>query len=281
MAAEDGSVALTVRSVRSEDSFELKVEQTATVSNLRALISREISYPFHIVARGRLLADEETLAESGVLTHLPTCRICHGTQEDGDGLGQLFSPCRCSGSMAQVHVECLNLWRRMSSNPTSYFQCDQCGYRYNVRRTQFASMLGSYPVVKVSTVVAFLSIVFVAGVITRLFAVEEFFYRLCLWEPTWRGWYFEGLLHQVFGGCLAVGAVGFLHKIYEETQRRSYGYLGHLGLIVMANGQMIIRVLLFCGVAYSMTVAYREVKDLWSRMLLKWGEVVLDAQRHD
>jgi len=61
----------------------------------------------------------------------------------------------------------------------------------------------------------------------------------------------------------------------------SYGYLGHLGLIVMANGQMIIRVLLFCGVAYSMTVAYREVKDLWSRMLLKWGEVVLDAQRHD
>lgn len=38
----------------------------------------------------------------------PFCRICYGT-DDGEDNGYLFRPCKCSGSMSLIHVECLGL----------------------------------------------------------------------------------------------------------------------------------------------------------------------------
>lgn len=87
--------------------------------------------------------DEEDKNEE---TSGDACRICSG----GSELGRLFSPCKCTGSIRlvfahisklnlrngpfylkcpwnmQVHVECINTWRRMSANPKSYYECDMC-----------------------------------------------------------------------------------------------------------------------------------------------------------
>jgi len=35
--------------------------------------------------------------------------------------------------MRFVHPECLNEWRAQSANPRSFYQCDQCGYQYNIQ----------------------------------------------------------------------------------------------------------------------------------------------------
>ena len=48
---------------------------------------------------------------------------------------------RCRGSMAMVHASCLNSWRNASVNTRSFFQCDQCGYKYNTERTEYAKWL--------------------------------------------------------------------------------------------------------------------------------------------
>ena len=43
--------------------------------------------------------------------------------------------------MGKVHLDCLNQWRAMSVNPQSFYQCDQCGYKYNVQRAEIATLL--------------------------------------------------------------------------------------------------------------------------------------------
>lgn len=54
------------------------------------------------------------------------CRICHEGDAAAEELGRLFSPCLCRGSVRFVHIECLNEWRRLSSNPNSYYECETC-----------------------------------------------------------------------------------------------------------------------------------------------------------
>jgi hypothetical protein len=88
------------------------------------------------------------------------CRICF-SGEDG---GRLFSPCRCRGSMALVHVECLNEWRNLSRNPRSFYGCDQCGYQYNLERTRAARYLErEEPALVFAVVGVFLLTLFVAA----------------------------------------------------------------------------------------------------------------------
>ena len=80
-------------------------------------------------------AEDAAAADAGA----PTCRICYAGAE----AGRLFSPCLCSGTMAHVHVSCLNEWRKQSVNPRSLYTCDACGYSYRLQRTAVADALQS------------------------------------------------------------------------------------------------------------------------------------------
>eukprot|EP00051_Salpingoeca_urceolata_P012704 m.157223 g.157223 ORF g.157223 m.157223 type:complete len:332 (+) comp17578_c3_seq1:53-1048(+) len=95
------------------------------------------------------------------------CRICFGVEQQDTLLGRLFSPCQCRGSMRFVHTGCLDQWRHASVKSTSYFQCDQCGFRYNMRRAQVAAWLRSPFLAEVVTVVAFLLALVLAGYLYR------------------------------------------------------------------------------------------------------------------
>merc|ERR1719446_589316 len=86
----------------------------------------------------RAPADEHT-QDVGEVSSQPVCRICYG----GTDVGRLISPCMCTGTMRFVHLECLNMWRLASSNPQSFYQCDQCHYQYSFRRALYASILRS------------------------------------------------------------------------------------------------------------------------------------------
>jgi len=68
------------------------------------------------------------------------CRICFGGEGE-NGLGRLIAPCLCSGSMKYVHVPCLNDWRTASANASSLYECEQCRYKYNIARTEYAAWL--------------------------------------------------------------------------------------------------------------------------------------------
>ena len=69
-----------------------------------------------------------------------TCRIClsNEIEEAGD---RFVCPCKCKGTMKFVHLTCLNQWREKSVKNSSYYQCDQCKWKYSFRRTDFAKVL--------------------------------------------------------------------------------------------------------------------------------------------
>eukprot|EP00929_Paragymnodinium_shiwhaense_P055162 TRINITY_DN27667_c0_g1_i1.p1 TRINITY_DN27667_c0_g1~~TRINITY_DN27667_c0_g1_i1.p1 ORF type:complete len:1068 (+),score=169.16 TRINITY_DN27667_c0_g1_i1:79-3282(+) len=99
----------------------------------------------------------------------PLCRICMGGVE----AGRLISPCLCKGSMRFVHLECLNEWRHSSKNSKSFYQCDQCHYRYGFQRTTLAMFVRSALVLHVCTFAAFIVAVLLCSYLTLL--LDDFF----------------------------------------------------------------------------------------------------------
>lgn len=69
------------------------------------------------------------------------CRICFSEFFTGDN--PLISPCKCSGSMKHIHLECLRTWLsrkenvKTSQHVVSYswraFNCELCKTEYNDR----------------------------------------------------------------------------------------------------------------------------------------------------
>ena len=94
----------------------------------------------------------------------PRCRICYGTDNGGEN-GWLFRPCLCGGSMANVHVKCLETWR-VTSDQAAY-KCQSCGYEYCVAehggRLWVANLLGSRWVAEILAVISLLLLIFVSS----------------------------------------------------------------------------------------------------------------------
>ncbi|CAL8350658.1 unnamed protein product [Merluccius merluccius] len=67
-----------------------------------------------------------SLSPSLPLSDEPFCRICH----EGGCLGELLSPCECSGTLAMVHRACLERWLTASNSS----HCELCHYQFSLER---------------------------------------------------------------------------------------------------------------------------------------------------
>ncbi|RGB33522.1 hypothetical protein C1646_704171 [Rhizophagus diaphanus] len=95
------------------------------------------------------------------------CRICFAGAEEESSLGRLISPCLCKGTMRYVHVECLNQWRLRSQKKSSFFQCDECKYKYAFRRTTIAKFATNEFVLTLVTLSFFVFCVFMGGFLAK------------------------------------------------------------------------------------------------------------------
>ncbi|KAE8751979.1 hypothetical protein FOCC_FOCC001142, partial [Frankliniella occidentalis] len=81
------------------------------------------------------------LAEgTGPMDRLPSvasccCRIC----QNSSSLERLISPCNCKGSLAYVHLSCLERWLNQSGRT----YCELCQYQFSAVQTQRYSCLQS------------------------------------------------------------------------------------------------------------------------------------------
>ncbi|GMH59551.1 hypothetical protein TrLO_g7111 [Triparma laevis f. longispina] len=69
----------------------------------------------------------------------PTCRICFGNADSSNS--PLISPCHCRGTQQFVHLNCLNHWRRSTTNPAALRQCQTCQYQYNIARSKLSIVI--------------------------------------------------------------------------------------------------------------------------------------------
>ena len=120
------------------------------------------------------------------------CRICLEDQSEG----HFICPCQCKGSMQYVHAHCLEQWRRSSTNPHSFYQCDQCCYHYSFTRTMISTILQHTYIKCILTVMCFLLLSLMSGSILYL----------CSTIPTQSVFY--TLLYSIGMGSIMIGAIG-------------------------------------------------------------------------
>ncbi|CAD8057871.1 unnamed protein product [Paramecium sonneborni] len=60
---------------------------------------------------------------------IKSCRICLETEQDNDK--PIIHPCKCKGSVGQVHEECLKTWI-VTQNKQLFTQCEICKMEYQI-----------------------------------------------------------------------------------------------------------------------------------------------------
>jgi len=134
------------------------------------------------------------------------CRICFGGVNDVIESGKLISPCKCKGSMKYVHVNCLNEWRLASANNTSYYQCDQCKYKYHFQRTKLANFISNkFSILLITILITYLYIFFTGFIIKTIIQLKH--YKIGGYKFPKIGFFNIGLEHHFYGFC-AVGIYG-------------------------------------------------------------------------
>ncbi|KAI8067550.1 hypothetical protein BC940DRAFT_301003 [Gongronella butleri] len=128
---------------------------------------------------------------------------------------RLIRPCLCKGSMSYVHRGCLNQWRRLSPRSSSYVACDICGYRYNVYRPVYASIVTNIHFLRITT----LFLVF-ASVIALAYAAvlvdQTILGHSPANDPNWEEWHgtVSFLLLDRFYLCAGIVAVALGGIVY-------------------------------------------------------------------
>jgi len=107
-------------------------------------------------------------AEPDAEEDAPTCRICMQTAEEAPELGRLIRPCLCKGTMAFVHVQCLNRWRKEAHSAGAFMRCQQCGYNYRLARTRVVGLASSPIVLGFSTLTLFTIMVFLSSFVASI-----------------------------------------------------------------------------------------------------------------
>ncbi|CAG5093026.1 Similar to marchf3: E3 ubiquitin-protein ligase MARCHF3 (Xenopus tropicalis) [Cotesia congregata] len=114
-----------------------------------------------------------------------TCRICH----DDESLEQLVEPCECSGTVALMHISCLEKWLTTSNTRS----CEICKYRFPLQTLNKPVMVSLKQWVNIksnsrglivdSICVLVLTFLFMSGIYLCYIGIV-YFTQLKTWEST-------------------------------------------------------------------------------------------------
>ena len=119
------------------------------------------------------MTSEDSPSEDSAASHLPSCRICQMNCEESPNL-PMIRPCLCSGSLAYVHIKCLNEWR--ATSPSAQTTCSICKFRYRTKGSskQFIELLSNSTVISVTALICILLCIIITGVLIRLLSRHLF-----------------------------------------------------------------------------------------------------------
>ncbi|KAJ9575399.1 hypothetical protein L9F63_025649, partial [Diploptera punctata] len=121
-------------------SYSPGTRNNARSSRIFSLRNNIIPYGGHSILRQRLINEFRKKFYSKLMTEvqdLPNecCRICR----EAESKERLLSPCHCKGTMAFVHLSCLQRWLLEADSCS----CELCGKQYVVIRTPRYGLLQS------------------------------------------------------------------------------------------------------------------------------------------
>ncbi|QDZ25613.1 hypothetical protein HOP50_18g81550 [Chloropicon primus] len=234
------------------------------------------------------------------------CRICLDGETSDD---VMISPCLCRGTSAYVHRECLNDWRRMSSNPSSFWRCDSCRYNYRTKQIKQLDVLKHPAFLAAVTTAALVLASCLGASALSLVPLKErgaaLVYRWLRFRPSWRTGpdvqlllqgkgitveepsFLAGALDNLFVSVFLVGLLGFLGVMYLRYYARHrrdefMRYVAPSLVLSTANlGLLILRLFSLVGLFTVWTCVYHEVYQRAQKFVMRHGEVVLDIHDRD
>ncbi|TQW10318.1 RING finger domain-containing protein [Cordyceps javanica] len=238
-----------------------------------------------------------------------TCRICLDTVEpkyadasetgrptyvsEDPTLGRLLSPCKCKGTQKYVHEGCLHAWRASSpSQERNFWHCPTCGYKYQLARLDWASLLSSKITQALLTLLLFAMGIFILGFIAdpvfnlwldpfgtisdALTADEENWDMPFEEPPTW--------IEHFVKGFFSLGIVGLVKSAlfmspWHWWQLRGTGVGGGGRRRGTGRGRVENLSLLFVllGAFAALKGIWKLVRSLSARVLLHMRDRVIDV----
>ena len=136
-----------------------------------------------------------------------TCRICYSGAENSD----LFKPCRCSGTMELVHVDCLERWRR-AGPAAARIECPQCLYRYHFSQSATqSSQLDRHWLILLLTTIVFLLGWFIC-VLLSYFSIRTGFVVATDSSTAFDFWTAQNTMN----GLCILGMLGIIYSIFID-----------------------------------------------------------------
>jgi hypothetical protein len=193
--------------------------------------------------------------------------------------------------MRFVHVECLNEWRSQSANPRSFYQCDQCQYKYNIQRTKWACILEDVRVVRAVAALLLLVGLVAGGLLFGKLGLAHGFYRLVDFYPDrqhewgermrWVATHWGWRLDYAVSGLIGLAAVGLTQSVRQAWRmNRQVSNAWIIGVVTAfaASGVRITRVFAAAGLIHSTSVALGAVESVAKDLLTHWGSIILEVQ---
>lgn len=129
----------------------------------------------------------------------------------------LIHPCMCVGSVAYIHVDCLNKWRKDSPCRNIYYRCDNCKYKYNLSRPWWAAIFGNVVFLRMMAVFLLLLFIIVASYLAKAVDIYGFHHTP---NSDIRNWYYlhgETFLWldriYLLAGLIIVSALGLVYLL--------------------------------------------------------------------
>ncbi|CAH7674119.1 hypothetical protein PPACK8108_LOCUS9019 [Phakopsora pachyrhizi] len=126
----------------SSSSSSSSLLASSSSSSSKSNVQRPISPPSSSYSKNLTV---NATTESTTVDHdqSSVCRVC---RSDDPSLGPLFHPCRCTGSIAHVHQDCLSTWLSHSKKSS----CELCGHLFSFEKVYKP---GSPPRPPISTII--------------------------------------------------------------------------------------------------------------------------------
>ncbi|KAH8548459.1 hypothetical protein BGW37DRAFT_506227 [Umbelopsis sp. PMI_123] len=242
--------------------------------------SRSITIPYAPGELSRITTQDEK-----------KCRICliSDIESDDEALENdpLIRPCLCKGSMAYVHLQCLQRWRQESSK--NEFTCEVCHYHYSLYRPFWAKIVGSRYLTVFITIVLVIIIIAALSYLVKVIDVFLFHHYPNPQDATWLKWHgttvilwldrfyvFVGVCLTAFLGLVYLFvalAIGSRHNSFTGFPCRG----DYMGAGAIDTGPLVLIVLVLFGIVVAAGGVFQLVHNLLSKLMTHAQERILEV----
>lgn len=221
------------------------------------------------------------------------CRICFMSSDDdddvqvGSGGNPFIHPCLCKGSMAYVHLDCLQRWRQERSK--NAYTCEVCHYHYDLRRPFWAKIVGSPFLVAFITLVLVLAFMIVLSYLVKVIDVYGFHHYPNLQDEHWVYWHgttqimWLDRFYVLIGLCLT-GLFGIVFLCFALAAGDRYSL--HIwtpnsimcgGMVGSDAGVLVIVLIFIFGIIAAFCGVFQFVHSILSKVMKNAKERIMDV----